>query len=84
LAAASDYPRLLAYTDNQRLLEELRVLGLLAEEDARVLAEAYPQLRAQAHRAALGEQPDAQTMQRISRMQDSVMDVWQRTLEVNL
>jgi glutamate-ammonia-ligase adenylyltransferase len=83
LAAASDHPRLLAYTDNQRLLETLRVLGLLAEDDAQVLAETYPQLRAQAHRAALGEQPDTQTMQRITRMQDSVMDVWQRTLEEN-
>lgn len=80
LAAAPDHPRLLAYTDNERLLGTLRDLGLLVEQDAQVLGETYPQLRAQAHRAALGEEPDARTMQRVTQLQNAVMDVWRRTL----
>ncbi len=82
LAAASDHPRLLAYTDNQRLLETLHALGLLAGEDARMLGEAYPLLRACAHRAALGEAPDADTLQRAGQTQEAVVALWRRTLQL--
>ncbi len=80
LAAASDHPRLLAYTDNQRLLDALREQGLLAGEDARVLSETYPQLRALAHRVALGEPPEAASVASLQRAQELVVDVWRRTL----
>lgn len=80
LAAAFDHPDLLANTDNQRLLETLSSQGLLVTEDAQTLGDTYPQLRAQAHRAALGEEPDARTMQHIAEMQAAVMDVWRRTM----
>lgn len=52
-----DYPNLLAWTDNVRLLETLSRLGLLEGGAAEKLAEAYRVFRARYHRNALMDQP---------------------------
>ncbi|MBL3618742.1 MAG: bifunctional [glutamate--ammonia ligase]-adenylyl-L-tyrosine phosphorylase/[glutamate--ammonia-ligase] adenylyltransferase [gamma proteobacterium endosymbiont of Lamellibrachia anaximandri] len=52
-----DYPDLLAWTDNVRLLETLSRLGLLEGDAAEKLAEAYRVFRARYHRNALMDQP---------------------------
>ncbi|CAK0748249.1 Glutamine synthetase adenylyl-L-tyrosine phosphorylase / Glutamine synthetase adenylyl transferase [Gammaproteobacteria bacterium] len=53
LGAAHRHPDLLEQTSNIRLLEALAGVGLLAEETARDLVEAYQVLRARYHRESL-------------------------------
>jgi len=54
---AFDYPNLLQWTDNIRLLESLSAHRLLEEGIAQKLSDAYRSLRAVFHRNALGELP---------------------------
>jgi glutamate-ammonia-ligase adenylyltransferase len=53
LAWAHEYPDLTRYTDNIRILEQFRDLGLLEHAEADCLIETYLELRAQIHRRAL-------------------------------
>ncbi len=48
-----EYPALLAWTDNVRLLDGLAAAGLVSRDQARLLADTYRALRAETHRAAL-------------------------------
>ncbi|MFO8024272.1 MAG: bifunctional [glutamate--ammonia ligase]-adenylyl-L-tyrosine phosphorylase/[glutamate--ammonia-ligase] adenylyltransferase [Thiohalophilus sp.] len=56
LGYAHQYPALLTWTDNIRLLDTLAQTGLLAEPDTEQLKDAYRAYRGQAHRMALQEQ----------------------------
>jgi len=56
LAWSRDYPALLQYTDNIRILEGLEQVGLLPANDAGLLREAYKAYRSAAHRQALQKQ----------------------------
>ncbi|WPO99581.1 bifunctional [glutamate--ammonia ligase]-adenylyl-L-tyrosine phosphorylase/[glutamate--ammonia-ligase] adenylyltransferase [Pseudomonas sp. HR96] len=56
LAWAGEYPALLQYTDNIRILEGLEQAGLLPAADASLLREAYKAYRSAAHRQALQKQ----------------------------
>ncbi|WP_407313194.1 bifunctional [glutamate--ammonia ligase]-adenylyl-L-tyrosine phosphorylase/[glutamate--ammonia-ligase] adenylyltransferase [Pseudomonas sp. nanlin1] len=56
LAWSGEYPALLRYTDNIRILEGLEQAGLMSAEDAGVLREAYKAYRSAAHRQALQKQ----------------------------
>ena len=53
LAWAPDYPQLLRWPDNIRILEELGGAGLLSPADAGRLIDAYKVLRCAAHQHAL-------------------------------
>jgi len=53
---AQEYPDLLSWTDNIRLLETLSRLGLLSGDYAEQIMEAYRVLRAAYHRNALQDQ----------------------------
>lgn len=55
LAHASQYPALLDYTDNVRVLDVVERHQLLPESDTRLLREAYISLRERLHRLALQE-----------------------------
>ncbi|WP_416422096.1 bifunctional [glutamate--ammonia ligase]-adenylyl-L-tyrosine phosphorylase/[glutamate--ammonia-ligase] adenylyltransferase [Pseudomonas sp. App30] len=56
LAWSRDYPALLKYTDNIRILEGLEQAGLIPATDASLLREAYKAYRSAAHRQALQKQ----------------------------
>ncbi|MEB0079236.1 bifunctional [glutamate--ammonia ligase]-adenylyl-L-tyrosine phosphorylase/[glutamate--ammonia-ligase] adenylyltransferase [Pseudomonas sp. CCI3.2] len=56
LAWSWEYPQLLRYTDNIRILEGLEQAGLILGADADLLREAYKAYRAAAHRQALQKQ----------------------------
>ena len=55
LAHASEYPELLSYTDNVRVLNIVERQQLLPETDAVLLRDAYLTLRERLHRQALQE-----------------------------
>lgn len=57
LAWAFDYPALLKWPDNIRILEEMAAAQLLAAETAETLMEAYRRLRARGHRRTLLGEP---------------------------
>ena len=57
LLNADREPRLLAWTDNVRLLETLAESGILAEKTATALKTAYLTYRAAVHRLSLQQQP---------------------------
>lgn len=57
LAWSWQYPQLLEFTDNIRILEGLERVGLMTAEDAGLLREVYKVYRSAAHRQALQKQP---------------------------
>ena len=77
LAWSREYPALLEFTDNIRILEGLEHLGLLVAEDAGLLQEAYKAYRAAAHRQALQKQPGVVRGDQFQEQRRSVRRIWQ-------
>ncbi|MGD8932943.1 MAG: bifunctional [glutamate--ammonia ligase]-adenylyl-L-tyrosine phosphorylase/[glutamate--ammonia-ligase] adenylyltransferase [Chromatiales bacterium] len=76
---ACDYPELLGWTDNIRLLETLSRQGLLSGDAADRLMDAYRALRAAYHRTALQDQSALIGAERLSDEQQLVRRIWERT-----
>lgn len=82
LAWSHQYPQLLRWTDNIRILDELGAAGLLPEADARLLQEVYKAYRSAAHRLALQKQPGVVSGNQFHAERRAVMRLW-RVLELN-
>lgn len=80
LAWAHEYPSLLEYTDNIRLLEGLAAAGLLATEKAVVLADAYRSYRAHVHRQTLMEKPALLAADALAEQRLQVQGIWQELM----
>ncbi len=78
---AHDYPDLLAWTDNIRLLETLSRLGLLTDNAAERLMGAYKVLRAAYHRSALQDQPPRVANDSLNEERALVRDIWSRLMQ---
>ena len=84
LAWAHEYPELLRYTDNIRILDGLGQAGLLPAGDVHVLQEAYKAYRVAAHRLALQKLPEVVSGALFHTERRAVMALWQRMgLELN-
>ena len=84
LAWAHQHPELTRYTDNIRLLEQFRQIGLLDHAEANCLTEAYLQLRAQIHRRALsGESAVIDDADVALDYVDQVAEIWRNRMEVD-
>ncbi len=57
LKHAHDYPDVIVWTDNIRLIEGLSVEGLVSAEESQILQEAYVTMRQVMHRLTLQEKP---------------------------
>ena len=79
LAWSCQYPELLEFTDNIRILEGLERVGLLPGEDARLLQDIYRAYRSAAHRQALQKQPGVVSGEQFAEERRTVMRIW-RTL----
>lgn len=79
---ASDYPDLLVYTDNLRLLEILARLGLLQAEQCTLLRDAYFAYRADGHRLALQDQSALVSEKNYQDYRAGVITIWTELLEV--
>jgi glutamate-ammonia-ligase adenylyltransferase len=82
LAWSRQYPELLEFTDNIRILEGLERLGLLTAEQAQLLQDAYKVYRAAAHRQALQKQPGVVGGDQFQEHRRSVLRIW-RELGLN-
>jgi glutamate-ammonia-ligase adenylyltransferase len=81
LAHAAKHPALADWTDNVRILETLSREGLLAEDVAAGLKEAYLALRAESHRTALDRPDDARAREVLERYRNFVRAQWRQLLE---
>ena len=77
LAWSCQYPELLEFTDNIRILEGLERVGLLPGEDARLLQDIYKAYRSAAHRQALQKQPGVVSGDQFAEERRTVMRIWQ-------
>lgn len=78
---AHEYPALLQWTDNVRLLQTLSDEGLLDIQDARLLADAYRAYRAEVHRVALQEREAVVEAQAFAEWRQGVTRIWRDLLE---
>ena len=81
LAHAHSHPELLDYTDNICLLAELAKAGLMPEEDAKQLTDAYRLYRCESHQRALQEQGNTFEASQFLQQRQQVEAIWQRWLE---
>ena len=72
----------LQWTDNMRLLETFAAQGLLAQEEAALLGDAYRAYRAEGHKCALQEQDAVVPDDRFADLRDRVTALWNRLMEV--
>jgi [glutamine synthetase] adenylyltransferase / [glutamine synthetase]-adenylyl-L-tyrosine phosphorylase len=76
LAWSRQYPELLEFTDNIRILEGLERVGLLPGEDARLLQDIYKAYRSAAHRQALQKQPGVVAGDQFQEQRRDVTRIW--------
>jgi glutamate-ammonia-ligase adenylyltransferase len=76
LAYSHEYPELLAWTDNIRLLETLARSGIVRESDAEYLAEAYRTYRNRLHRLKLQQSPEIVDEAEFAEQSEGVRRIW--------
>ena len=76
LAWSHQYPELLRYTDNIRILDGLEQTGLLPHAAAQSLRDAYKVYRAAAHRLSLQRQPSVVAGDQFHDERQTVMHLW--------
>lgn len=79
LAHAAEHPALCRYTDNVRILQAAAKAGLIRDEQAQALVDAYKALRAKVHRLSLAEQ-GSQSDADFSVQTACVREIWQQLL----
>ena len=78
---AHSHPDLIDWTDNIRLLDGLARHGILTEETARTLADAYRAFRAVNHRNALREEPGLMPEGELTKEREQVRAIWRTVME---
>ncbi|MET0062218.1 MAG: hypothetical protein ABW176_07975 [Candidatus Thiodiazotropha endolucinida] len=73
---AHDYPELLVWTDNIRLLETMSKLGLLNDYAAERMMGIYKVLRAAYHRSALQDLPPLVEIEKLAEERALVREIW--------
>jgi glutamate-ammonia-ligase adenylyltransferase len=76
LANAADYPELLRYTDNIRIIETFAEIGLVSDSICQQTIDAYQRLRAIGHALALKEQSSLVPLDDVKSYRDTVIDFW--------
>ena len=76
LSKSHDYPALLQWTDNVRLLQTLIETGFLPDYQAHFLKEAYLTYRAVVHRLNLQEKPAVVSEERFRSLRENVSTIW--------
>ncbi|MFT4938908.1 MAG: glutamate-ammonia-ligase adenylyltransferase [Paraglaciecola sp.] len=82
LAYCHEYPQLGRWSDNVRVLQSLNELGIMSNERAEQLTQAYLEFRNSSHRLALQKQDHVINNQKFSAMRKQVSDIWQHCMGV--
>lgn len=81
LAYSVDYPELLTYTDNIRVLDVVERTQLMAEADVRLLRDSYLELRDRLHRQALQEASSTVPLDEVLiKLRDDIIELKTRVL----
>jgi len=81
LAWASEYPELVVYSDNIRILEALAAAGLMSGDEAGLLVDAYKNYRATGHRLGLQQQEAVLPADALAKDRQQVITLWQKLME---
>ena len=81
LAWAREYPELLRYTDNIRLLEGIAGAGLIKAADAESLSDAYRAYRASVHQLTLQDEPARVAAEAYAEPRAEVLRIWHALME---
>ncbi len=81
LAFASQNHKLLAYTDNVRLLDELQKQGFVSEHVANTLKQAYCTFRDRSHREVLQGRKAQVNAQEYGDLREKVKQIWHQVME---
>jgi glutamate-ammonia-ligase adenylyltransferase len=76
LLKSHEYPELLQWTDNVRLIQTLITTGALDEYTAHILKHAYLIYRAAAHQASLQEKPAKVPQEKLNHLRNRVEKIW--------
>jgi glutamate-ammonia-ligase adenylyltransferase len=76
LLKSYEYPGLLQWTDNVRLIQTLITTGAIDEYTAHILKHAYLIYRAVAHQASLQEKPAKVPQEKFSHLRNRVEKIW--------
>jgi glutamate-ammonia-ligase adenylyltransferase len=80
LAYAHQYPALLEWTDNIRILETLGQQDLMGDAESEALCEVYRRLRSRVHRLALQEEKSLVDDAEYLKERETVRQAWQKWL----
>lgn len=78
LAYAHQYPSLLVYSDNIRILDAMEVEGLMPEASTSALRDCYRTIRAVEHRQALQNQSGKVAIDQLQKQRAQVQSIWQQ------
>ena len=78
---ASDYPQLLTWTDNKRILETLAELALLPESTVEDLSECYRLFRARLHQLSLQELSGLVSVDEFKKQREKIQHHWHEIME---
>jgi glutamate-ammonia-ligase adenylyltransferase len=81
LLKSHEYPALLQWTDNVRLIQTLITTGAIDEYTAHILKHAYLIYRAAAHQASLQEKPARAPEEKFSHLRIRVKKIWNTFLD---
>jgi glutamate-ammonia-ligase adenylyltransferase len=80
LAWSEQYPNLLRYTDNIRILEQMADSGLITAEESEMIGDAYRSLRTQGHVLALQGKSSTLEAEPYRELRHHVTSMWQKIL----
>ncbi len=80
LLHACEYPEIVRWSDNVRILNALNRTGIMDDQTAHVLRDGYLTYRAMAHRLSLQNNSAVVEKNRFSRLQKAIMKIWKHFL----
>ncbi|MCE2030426.1 bifunctional [glutamate--ammonia ligase]-adenylyl-L-tyrosine phosphorylase/[glutamate--ammonia-ligase] adenylyltransferase [Sessilibacter corallicola] len=80
LAWAHQHPRLVKYSDNIRILDEIEQAGLMPSSDVQLMVDAYKAYRSIGHRLALQQQPNVLPTDALLEYRQAVTSIWQNLM----
>jgi len=81
LGKANQYPELLEFTDNIRLIEVAAETGLITSDQGHLLVDAYQEYRARLHQLVLQDMGRCVAPSEFAGQRDQVVEVWRQLFE---